>query len=110
MLYSVCSLLAAILLLSRTGTAAPTDTAATNSAVGCGKTLHLKGVDVNRKVDGDRNYWYRLPSNYDKNKQYPVVLGFHGSSRLGGTFDGLAFAADSKLSLSKYSGDVCAQA
>jgi poly(3-hydroxybutyrate) depolymerase len=87
--------------------ALPTDTAAAASKVsGCGKTLYLEAIDVQRTVKNGRTYWYHLPSGYDKNKQYPVVFGFHGSSRLGGSLDGLAFAADSKLSLSKYSGDV----
>lgn len=63
MLYSICSLLA------------PTDTVAATGVAGCGKTLYLKGVEVNRIVDGGRNYWYRLPIDYNKNKQYPVVLG-----------------------------------
>jgi hypothetical protein len=84
----------------------PADNAAVRKVAGCGKTLILRGIDVFRKVDNGRSYWYRLPPNYDKNKQYPVVFGFHGSSRLGGFFDGLAFAADNKLSLSKYSHDV----
>ena len=92
-------------LLSLTS-ALPADLTVSNKVAGCGKNLYMRGVDVNRKVAHDRNYWYRLPINYDKHRQYPVVLGFHGSSKLGGWFDGLAFAADSKLSLSKYSKDV----
>ena len=100
---------AAILSFASFSSALPADAVA-GKVKGCGKTLHLRGVEVNRKVANGRNYWYRLPIDYDKNNQYPVVMGFHGSSKLGGTFDGLAFAADSKLSLIKYSKDVsCAK-
>jgi len=48
-------------------------------------------------VANDRSYWYRLPSNYTSDKQYPIVLGFHGSSKIGAGLDGLGFEVDSRL-------------
>jgi hypothetical protein len=101
-----CVLAASLVLLPTLSLALPTDTATATKVAGCGKTLFLKDIEVKRTVKNDRTYWYHLPSSYDKNKQYPVVFGFHGSSKLGNSLDGLAFAADSKLSLNKYSGDV----
>jgi predicted peptidase len=72
---------------------------------GCGKTQILPGVTRYRfglKTSGkSRSYGYHLPSNYDKNKKYPVVVGFHGSSSIG-TF----FELDTKMSDARYSGDV----
>jgi poly(3-hydroxybutyrate) depolymerase len=98
---------ASLSFLSVFVSALPTDTSTAAAKVpGCGKTLFLDDIEVQRTVKNDRTYWYHLPSSYDKNKQYPVVFGFHGSSKIGNSLDGLAFAADSKLSLSKYSGDV----
>ncbi|KAH7127230.1 Alpha/Beta hydrolase protein [Dendryphion nanum] len=71
---------------------------------GCGKFQFLPGVTQYRfglKSSGkDRSYSYHLPSSYDKNKKYPVVLGFHGSS---GT--GVFFELDTKLSEARFSGD-----
>lgn len=72
---------------------------------GCGKTQVLPGVTQYKfdlKSSGkDRSYGYHLPSNYDKNKKYPVVVGFHGSSSIG-----LFFELDTKMSEERYSGDV----
>jgi poly(3-hydroxybutyrate) depolymerase len=72
---------------------------------GCGKTQFLPGVTQYRfglKTSGkSRSYGYHLPSNYDKNKKYPVVVGVHGSSSIG-TF----FELDTKMSDVRYSGDV----
>lgn len=71
---------------------------------GCGKTQLFRGVTQYRfgvKSSGkDRSYSYHLPSDYDKNKRYPVVLGFHGSSSTG-----LFFELDSKMSESRFSGN-----
>ena len=57
-----------------------------------------------------RSYWVHLPSNYDKNQVYPVVIAFHGSSKIGMDVDGFAMEADTRLSLpiftTKYSESV----
>jgi poly(3-hydroxybutyrate) depolymerase len=74
---------------------------------GCGKAQFLPGLTKYRfglKTSGrDRSYSYHLPNTYDKNKRYPVVVGFHGSSSIGAFFE-----MDTKLSEARYSGDVCA--
>ncbi|KAF2009598.1 carbohydrate esterase family 1 protein [Aaosphaeria arxii CBS 175.79] len=71
---------------------------------GCGRTQILPGITQYRfslKSSGkDRSYSYHLPSNYDKNRRYPVVLGFHGSSSTG-----LFFELDTKMSETRFSGD-----
>jgi hypothetical protein len=58
-----------------------------------------------------RSYWKHLPSNYDSSKTYPVVIAFHGSSKIGFDIDGFAMEADTRLSLplipTKYSESVC---
>jgi len=75
------------------------------AASGCGKFQFLPGLTQYRfglKTSGkERSYSYHLPSNYDKNKKYPVVVGFHGSSNFGTLFE-----LDTKLSEARYSGDV----
>lgn len=72
---------------------------------GCGKTqwptdfTHYRfGLKSSGK---DRSYSYHIPANYDANKPYPVVVGFHGSSSIG-----LFFELDTKLSQARYSADV----
>ena len=72
---------------------------------GCGKTqwptdfTHYRyGLKSSGK---DRSHLYHIPANYDKNKPYPVVVGFHGSSSIG-----LFFELDTKLSQARYSADV----
>ncbi|KAF2679772.1 carbohydrate esterase family 1 protein [Lentithecium fluviatile CBS 122367] len=76
--------------------------ASPRAASGCGKTQFLPGVTQYRfglKSSGkDRSYSYHLPSDYDKSKKYPVVVGFHGSSSIGAFFE-----LDTKMSSSKYS-------
>jgi poly(3-hydroxybutyrate) depolymerase len=71
---------------------------------GCGKTQLLPGITQYRfgleSSGKDRSYSYHVPSNYDKNKQYPVVIGFHGSSSIG-----LFFELDTKMSETRFSGD-----
>jgi len=71
---------------------------------GCGKRHFFNGLTQYRGLKSggtDRSYSFHLPSNYDANKAYPLVLGFHGSS---GT--GLFLELDTKLSESRYSGNV----
>ena len=74
------------------------------AASGCGKTQFLPGVTQYRfgleSSGKQRSYSYHLPSNYDKNKKYPVVLGFHGSSSVG-----LFFELDTKMSEQRYSAE-----
>lgn len=50
----------------------------TTLSVGCGKTAPVE--DKNRiEVDGAiRDFIFVRPSNYDPNKQYPLVFAFHG--------------------------------
>lgn len=71
---------------------------------GCGKSAFLPGITQYRfglkSAGHDRSYSYHLPSSYDKNKAYPIVIGFHGSSSIG-----LFLEADTKLSEARYSGD-----
>ncbi|KAE9973686.1 hypothetical protein BLS_003474 [Venturia inaequalis] len=46
-----------------------------------------------------RSYWAHTPSNYDDSKSYPIVLAFHGSSKLGHDIDGFSMEADTRLTL-----------
>ncbi|QDS70705.1 hypothetical protein FKW77_001844 [Venturia effusa] len=46
-----------------------------------------------------RSYWVHTPKSYDDCKSYPIVLAFHGSSKLGNNLDGFALEADTRLSL-----------
>ncbi|KAJ7065774.1 carbohydrate esterase family 1 protein [Mycena amicta] len=74
------------LLLPRAGTA------------GCGTTHWFNGITQYHSLTSnntDRSYSIHLPSSYDKNKAYPLVLGFHGSSGIG-----LFFELDTGLSSS----------
>jgi poly(3-hydroxybutyrate) depolymerase len=70
---------------------------------GCGKSSFLPGVTQYRflKSSGkDRSYSYHLPSSYDIDKPYAVVVGFHGSSSIGAFFE-----LDTKMSQERYSAD-----
>jgi predicted peptidase len=57
-----------------------------------------------------RSYWIHTPDVYDQTKSYPVVIAFHGSSKIGFDVDGFALEADIRLTLpfvpTKYSKDV----
>lgn len=74
----------------------------TRASPGCGKPHLIKGITMPRfglKSSGkDRSYMYHIPSSYDQNKPYPVVVGFHGSSSIG-TF----FELDTKMSEGRFS-------
>ncbi|KAF7308836.1 Carbohydrate esterase family 1 protein [Mycena kentingensis (nom. inval.)] len=75
---------------------------ATGSA-GCGTTHWFPGITKYHSVTSSnrsRDYSIHLPSSYDANHPYPVVLGFHGSSSVG-----FFLEVDSKLSESRFSGD-----
>ncbi|PSN75528.1 alpha/beta-hydrolase [Corynespora cassiicola Philippines] len=71
---------------------------------GCGKSHIFPGWTKYRfglKSSGkERSYSYHLPAGYDKDRKYPVVVGFHGSSSIG-----LFFELDTKMSEMRYSGD-----
>lgn len=70
---------------------------------GCGKTHWFNGITQYRSLTStgtDRSYGVHLPSDYDKDRQYPAVLGFHGSSSIG-----FFFEADTRLSSDAYTGD-----
>lgn len=70
---------------------------------GCGKTHILNAIPKYRTFksgDDSRGYLAHLPANYDKNHQYPVIVGFHGSSSIG-----LFFEVDTGLDKAKYTAD-----
>lgn len=63
---------------------------------GCEKDTSFNGTTELRVLtsgDTERSYFIHLPSGYDKNWEYPTILGFHGSNS-----NGTAFEADTKLS------------
>jgi poly(3-hydroxybutyrate) depolymerase len=73
------------------------------TSTGCGKKPFLPGLTQYRGIKSsgkDRSYSYHLPSSYDANKAYPIVLGFHGSSSIGAFFE-----LDTKMSQDRYSSD-----
>ena len=72
---------------------------------GCGKskwptdfTHYRFGLKSSGK---ERSYSYHVPAGYDKNRAYPVVVGFHGSSSVG-----MFFELDTKMSGAPYGVDV----
>jgi poly(3-hydroxybutyrate) depolymerase len=70
---------------------------------GCGQEAFLPGITQYRvlKSSGtDRSYSYHLPSSYNADKPYAVVIGFHGSSSIGAFFE-----LDTKMSQERYSSD-----
>lgn len=70
---------------------------------GCVKSAFLPGVTQYRLLQTSgkaRSYSYHVPSTYNPNHAYPVVLGWHGSSSLGAFLE-----LDTKLSEARYSGD-----
>tara|TARA_R110002003_G_scaffold3_28_gene187 strand:+ start:4353 stop:4817 length:465 start_codon:yes stop_codon:yes gene_type:complete len=73
------------------------------ASTGCGKKPFLPGLTQYRGIKSsgkDRSYSYHLPSSYDANKAYPIVLGFHGSSSIGAFFE-----LDTKMSQDRYRSD-----
>lgn len=62
-----------------TGTAGSTGSNSADRSPGCGKTPTIKSG--NNTLSG-RQYIIRIPSNYDNNKAYRLIFGFHW---LGGT-------------------------
>jgi poly(3-hydroxybutyrate) depolymerase len=73
-------------------------------AGGCGKTHLLRGITQYHDLlssGKEREYSVHLPGDYDKDKQYPVVLGFHGTDSVG-----FFFEVDTKMSQSRFSANV----
>lgn len=64
-----------------------------------GVTKHVFNLQSGKKA---RSYSYHLPRNYNENRghQYPVVMGFHGSSSIG-----LFFEADTKMDRDEFSAE-----
>ena len=70
---------------------------------GCGKTHLLPGVTAPRTVTSSgtmRTYSIHIPSSYDASHQYPLIVGYHGSSSIG-----LFLEADTRLDEAQYTGD-----
>ena len=70
---------------------------------GCGNTRFFNGITQPRTIKSaglHRSYGIHLPSSYDKNRKYPLIVGYHASSSIG-----LFFEADTKLDEAKYTGD-----
>lgn len=71
---------------------------------GCGKTHILNVFPKTQTIKSgggeSRSYLVHLPGSYDKNHQYPVIVGFHGSSSIG-----LFLELDTGLDKAKYTGD-----
>jgi poly(3-hydroxybutyrate) depolymerase len=75
----------------------------TRTSSGCGKKPFLPDILRFRFIKSggkSRSYSFHLPSSYDANKSYPIVLGFHGSSSIGAFFE-----ADTKLDEGAYSNE-----
>ena len=70
---------------------------------GCGQTHLFDGVTQYRFLSSwntTRSYGIHLPSNYSATEQYPLILGFHGSSSIG-----FFFEADTRLDEAQYTGN-----
>ena len=93
------------LLAAATASAAPAAAAAPykGDTSGCGKTHILDGLTHPYFITsggGSRSYGIHAPTTYSKDKQYPVIVGFHGSSSIG-----LFLEADTGLDAAEYTGD-----
>lgn len=96
------SLLAAV-ALPTVISACPATTTYKGDLSGCGKDHFFNSIPKLQIIQSngkDRSYTVHLPDTYDKNKVYPVILGFHGSSSIG-TF----FELDTGLDNAKYTAD-----
>ncbi|KAK8143738.1 hypothetical protein G3M48_006826 [Beauveria asiatica] len=98
--------LSALLSMAGLAAAAPASTSAPytgGDTSGCGKTHLFNGLAQLRTLESsgqDRRYLAHVPADYDAQRRYPVVVGFHGSSSVG-----FFFAADTGLDLPRYTGD-----
>ncbi|KHN93834.1 uncharacterized protein MAM_08313 [Metarhizium album ARSEF 1941] len=97
-----------LLSLVATPCAVPPDTTSSYSGgdtSGCGKT-HVGqaiGLPIYRDIKSSglrRSYSVHLPSDYDKGRRYPAILGFHGSGSVG-----LFFEVDTKLDEARFTRD-----
>jgi poly(3-hydroxybutyrate) depolymerase len=89
--------------LRTTGALPQLQDALSHVELGCGKKSFLPSITQYRFLESsgkDRSYSFHLPSSYDANKPYAIVLGFHGSSSIGAFFE-----LDTKLSQARYSSD-----
>ena len=71
---------------------------------GCGKTHFAPGITHYHDMQSsgrERKYSIHIPSGYDEDSAYALVLGFHGSDSVG-----FFFEADTKMSESRFSGNV----
>ncbi|MEU7722111.1 alpha/beta hydrolase family esterase [Streptomyces tibetensis] len=67
---------------------APAGAAAPAATAGCGKAPGLNSGTHTLQINGkSRSYILRVPDNYDRNRSYRMVFGFHW---LGGTADDVA--------------------
>lgn len=83
--------------------ACPVTTEYQGDLSGCGQDHFFNSIpklQIIKSNGKDRSYTVHLPDSYDKNKPYPAILGFHGSSSIG-TF----FELDTGLDNAKYTGD-----
>jgi poly(3-hydroxybutyrate) depolymerase len=82
----------------------PPRTTEVAGTAGCGTTHWFNGITQYHSLKSsgrDRSYSIHLPNDYDENKPYPLVLGFHGSDGIG-----LFFELDTRMSSSDYSANV----
>lgn len=92
--------------LSRAIYASPlvrTDVYTGGDTSGCGKSHLFAGIPTSYDVTSSgvkRSYLLHAPSDYNPKKQYPLILGFHGSSSVG-----FFFEADTLLDESQYTAD-----
>jgi hypothetical protein len=48
------------------------------ASAGCGSAAKLSTGEQTLTSDGvQRSYWLELPTDYDRNKAYPVIIGLH---------------------------------
>ncbi|KAF8317718.1 carbohydrate esterase family 1 protein [Clavulina sp. PMI_390] len=70
---------------------------------GCGVSHWFPGIPTSIDLTSSgvsRSYLIHTPSNYSSTHQYPLILGFHGSSSVG-----FFFEADTGLDDAQYTGD-----
>lgn len=70
---------------------------------GCGISHLMNGITQPRIIESSgttRSYSIHTPSNYSSTNQYPLIVGYHGSSSIG-----LFFEADTRLDEAQYTGD-----
>lgn len=70
---------------------------------GCGVFHLLPGVPISYSITSSntsRSYTVHTPSNYSSSHQYPLIVGFHGSSSIG-----FFFEEDTQLDSANYTAD-----